>query len=415
MKTANASPRSRLAKASNGQTLLTVLVFVLITSLILAGIGSLVVSDYKASGLGVDYDRSLFAAEAGINYELNKISQNSANVDQKQSGSTPGTTYNTAAGTFSVYVTQRNGDGTEATPWSAGNNLWVYATGQSGSVKRTVKVAATGYGTALSGSYGAFGMTEGIINGTPTVVQGDVGTNGWLNFNGNPTVTGSVTFNGAGSNWQSKPNKSYTTVYNATAMAWPTVESIAVSAFGATGLSYVASHNDNLLASPPISNPVLLINSGTQTFVGKAGGANYYVTSLTCNGNSVVYFDNRNGPITIWAGPSESSSTFVFNGGSAAVKMSTDPSKPVRIYIALSNDVQLNGNVELDAGLYNVNASGSGRVIVNGNPTLYGSVIANKFTFNGNPEVVYTSGYFSINSQTYYGVVPPYSEVGGFY
>ena len=401
--------------ASSGQTLLTVLVFVLITSLILAGIGTLVVSDYKASGLGVDYDKSLYAAEAGINYELNKISLNTSNVDQKQAGSSPGTQYTTAAGTFTVYVTQRNVDGTESNPWAVGKDLWVYSTGQSGAVKRTVRVAATGYGTSSTGSYGAFGMTEGIINGTPTNVYGDVGTNGWLNFNGNPNVTGSIIFNGSGSNWQSSPHKSYTTLYNSTAVAWPTVESLAVSTFGATGLSYVASHNDNLMASPAINSPLVLINSGTQTFVGKAGGANYYVTSLTCNGNSTIYFDNRNGPITIWAGPSGSSSTFSFSGGLSAVKMSSDPTKPVRIYIALSNDVQWNGNVEMDAGIYNVNASGNGRVLVNGSPNIYGSIISNKFTFNGNPQVNFTAGYFSINAITYYGAVTPWSEIGGFY
>ena len=258
-------------------------------------------------------------------------------------------------------------------------------------------------------------MTEGTITGTPTVVQGDVGTNGWLNFNGNPTVTGSVIFNGAGSNWQTKQNKGYTTVYNPSALAWPTVESIAVSAFGSTGLSYVASHNDNLLANPPIVNPQLLLNSGTQTFVGKPGGAHYYLTSLSCGGNSLIYFDNRNGPITIWAGPAGTSSTFSFAGGSAAVKMSTDPTKPCRLYIALTNDVQWNGNVEMDAGLYNVNASGSGRVLINGSPVVYGSVISNKFTFNGNPDIIYTAGYFAINSQIYYGAVTPWQELGGFY
>lgn len=410
-----ASQTNRKVRLRSGQTLLGVLFFVLISSIILAGIGTLVVSDYKSAGVGSSYDNALYAAEAGINYEMNKISIDSTKVDQKNATGAPGTNYSTAAGNFAVYVTQRNADNSEQTPWTAGKGLWVYSAGTVGGVTRTVKVAATGYGTALSGNYGAFGNSEGIINGTPTTVTGDVGTNGWLNFNGNPTVTGSVVFNGAGSTWQSSPHGIYTVVHNATAYAWPTVETIAVNTFGSTGLSYVASHNDNSSASPTISNPLLLINSGTQTFVGKAGGANYYLTSLTCNGNSQVYFNNTNGPITIWVGPSGSSSTFVFSGGSSAIKMSSDPSKAVRIYIATSNDVQMNGNVEFDAGIYNINNSGSGRVLVNGTPNIYGSIIANKFTFNGNPQVYYTAGYFSVGGITYYGAITPWIEVGGFY
>jgi len=402
-------------RSVRGAALITVLVFVLISSIILAGIGALVVSDLQTAIEGQEYDNAIYTAEAGINYELNKISVNSANADQKNATGAPGTSYSSAAGAFSVYVTQRNSNGTETTPWASGNNLYIYATGTINGISRQVKVAAAPFGSSSTPSYAVFGASQGLINGSPATINGSVGTNGFFTFNGSPTVTGSVIFNGSGSNWQSPPNGTYTVVHNSTAVSWPTVETVAVNTFGSTGLSYVASHNDNSLASPAIASTTLLINSGTQTFVGKAGGANYYLTSLTCNGSSLIYFNNTNGPITIWVGPSGTSSTFDFNGGSSAIKMSTSTTSPVKIYIATTNDVIQNGNTEIDAGIYNLNNSGSGRVILNGNPTVNGSIISNMFTFNGTPTINYTSGYFSLGGASYYGVATTWNEVGGFY
>ena len=88
------------------------------------------------------------------------------------------------------------------------------------------------------------------------------------------------------------------------------------------------------------------------TFYGKAGGANYYVTSMTMKGNSSITFDNTAGPITIWQGTTDG--TLTISGGVASVSMSSDPSKAVRIYAAAAGGVTLNGNSELDAGVYNV-------------------------------------------------------------
>lgn len=387
----------------------------MIVSILLVGMGQLMVSDYSIVKVENDYANSLAVAEAGINYELRKITTNASIADQKKTGSTPGTSYTTAAGTFSVYVTQRNSDGTETTPWTTGNNLWIYSTGGVNNLTRTVKVAATPYGGSSTSNYAVFGVATSVINGTPTTIYGDVGTNAQFTFNGHPTVTGNVIFNGSGSGWQSPPNGTYRVTYNANPVTWPSVETIATSVFGASGLSYVASHNDNNLASPALSGGnYVLIGNGNQTFFGKAGGANYYLTSLTCNGNSKIVFDNTNGPITLWVGPSGTSSTFVFAGGTSAIKMTSDPTKPVRIYIATSNDVQLNGNDELDAGIYNINNAKSGRVLFNGNPNVYGMVVSNTFNFNGNPNINADGRYFSpTTAVSYYGCVQPWMEIGG--
>jgi len=398
-----------------GAILLNVMIFMIVISIVIAGMAMLMVSDNSVGVVESSYSNSLAIAEAGVNYELRKISNSAVSADQKQLIGTPGISYTTTAGTFSVYVTQRNSDGSETTPWVPGQNLWIYSTGGTGNLKRTVKVAAAPSSTAPASNYAVFGVSQGIMNSGPTIVQGDVGTNGFFTFNGHPGITGSVVFNGLTSNWQSPPNGTYTVAHNLLPVTWPTVESLAVTAFGATGLTYLVTHNDNALANPPITGNFVLVSSN-QTFVGKAGGANYYVTSLTCNSGSEIRFDNSKGPINIWCGPSGSSSTFNFSGGTANTKYSTDPTKAVRIYVATSNDIQLNGSLELDAGIYNVNNAGSGRVLFNGNPAIYGMVISNMFTFNGTPTIYNTQGYFTPSGGTvYYQCVQPWQEVSNVY
>ena len=411
----------RKSHKNRGSILLNVLIFLVVISILIAGVANLMLSDYSIVKVENDYSNSLVVAEAGINYELRKISNDDTKADQKNANGTAGTSYTTAAGTFQVYVTQRNSDGTEPTPWTSGKNLWIYSTGGVHNLKRSVKVAVVAYTDIPTANYAVFGQWEGLINGSATTVNGDVGTNGFFNFSGHPTITGNVIFNGSTSNWQSPPNGTYSVVHNGTAVNWPTVESIAASTFGSQGLSYVAAHNDNALASPAISNNIVMTGgNGSQTFVGKPGGANYYLTSMTCSGNAKIVFNNTNGPIYLWFGPSGGSGTFDMKGGSAAIKMTADPSKAVRIYLATTNDVIMGGNSELDAGIYNINnsnvssSSGTGRVIFNGTPDIHGTVIANKFTFNGNPTVSAIQGYFSpTGSVLYYGCVPPWQEVGG--
>ena len=159
------------------------------------------------------------------------------------------------------------------------------------------------------------------------------------------------------------------------------------------GLWYLATRNDNGLSSPPITgNSISLAGSDSMTFVGKPGGANYYVTSMSMKGNSTVSFDNTAGPITIWQSTADGSLTI--SGGVAAVKMSTDPTKAVRIYAAATGGITLNGNSELDAGVYNV-TDGLATTTMNGTGTIYGTIICDNFVINGNNTISATLGYFT--------------------
>src|SRR5579863_7588870 len=150
------------------------------------------------------------------------------------------------------------------------------------------------------------------------------------------------------------------------------------------------------MANPAIVNNLVNVNGNkTITFVGKPGGANYYLTNLTMNGNTTIIFNNAAGPINIWFGPDGGNGNIDINGGTASVKMSTDPSKTCIIYNATNSAVNLNGNSELDAGVYAYNGAQGGQVNFNGTDNIDGEVISNTFNFNGTPDVTAVSGYFN--------------------
>jgi hypothetical protein len=400
--------KARLQLAMHGGILLTTLVIAVVIATILAGMGTLIVSYYSRVSTEAVYANSINLADAGVNYELHRINANVYDADLPTSGSPPGATVALAAGTFRVYCTMTDG----LTAWDKQTvPFCIFSTGTIGNVTRTVEIVATD--VTSGGSYAVFGIQSGLVAAAPSIVSGNLGTNGVLSFTGTPIIAGSVMFDGSAANWLAPPDASYNVTYNASAVSWPSVETIATKAFGTSGLGYVALHNDNSLGTPPITNPSLTVSAGTQTFDGKPGGANYYLTSLTCNAGATIAFNNAAGPITIWVGPSGISSSFVFYGGSALVKSAIDPTKPVRIYSATSNDVVQNGNVELDAGIYNVNNAGVGRVVLNGSGNMYTSIISNMFTFNGAPTVHFITGYFSPTGQGVYSFSNNWQELNG--
>ena len=399
----------RTRKVRYGGVLISALAFVVITGLLVAGMATVSMSYYARAKTEGDYANALPLAEAGVNYEFRKISTNVANADQKVGGA--GVTYNLGNGAFTVYCT--NSDG--STPWSPPSSLYVVSTGTVNGVSRTIKVSSKGYANPVMGNYALFGVSGGNVNGSAATVLGDVGTDGTISFAGSPTINGSINFNGV---QPSIVGGGYTVHSYPNPVVWPTVDSLANSAFPG-GLGYVATHNDNALATPPIlGTSVTLHGNGSLTLRGKPGGANYYLTDLTCNGNSGVTFDNSLGPINIWVGPSGGAGIFDLGGGAAAVKQSTDPSKPVQVYVATAGGAALHGNSELDAGIYSYNGANSGPVSLGGTPDIYGSVIAGQFDLHGNPTLHYQPGYFTglpSSGNGYYGFDTSWQETGALY
>lgn len=393
-----------------GGVIIGVLFFLLVVSILLMGIGSYAVSHQNRAHSDALYANAIYLAEAGVNYEFRKIS-----LDVNQADKTPLTVnqpFGAANTSFTVQCVNRG----TTTPWSGpGTSLDVLATGTVSGVSRTIRVSAKGYSQVAD--FAVFAVQSGTFNGSAMNVYGDVGTNGTFNFNGRPGVTGNVVFNGPGSNWQGADPGGYNVVHNPDPILWPTVDEIANERFPAGGLAWLATHNDNALCSSISNNQIVANGNTTVTLRGKAGGANYYLTRMVFNGNAKIVFDNTNGPINIWLGPSGGTGTVAFNGGNATIKMDEDPSKACRIYSALTSNFTINGNNRLDAGIYAYNRASNGAtygtVVNNGNPTVYGSILSKTVTLNGNPTIRHVPGYFSGSGTGYYGFDNSWVEING--
>jgi len=178
------------------------------------------------------------------------------------------------------------------------------------------------------------------------------------------------------------------------------------------GLLYLASHNDNLLANPPLTTNAINTSSGTVTLVGKPGGANYYLTSLSVTDSGVLTLDNSTGPITVWVGPDGGSGTFQLSGASSSVRMSADPTRAVRFYVATTKGVTLAGATELDAGIYNI-TGGSAVTSLSGSAPIYGQIIGDQLALSGGASLTATPGYFTPNLVGPYRFGNSWQELGG--
>lgn len=448
-----------------GGVLVTAVVFIAVISVALAGVAKLSVSHYTRANIERDYQAALYLAEAGVNYEMRKISVDSSTADQYNSTTKKGVSYPLGLGTFEVFCT--NTDGT--TPWDPTGPVTIISTGIVNGMKRKITIqgkavygsgnsglnsggtsggstgggtsgsgsGSTGGGTSGSGSGSTGGGTSGsgsggsgsggtgsggtgsggssgggsyvlygnyvsqvnsveeVIGGSVNIASGNVGVNSLLNINGHPAINGTIYFNGANAGWAGTASTGYTTVTNSKVVIWDTVSNIASNLFPSGGLTWLSTHNDNNLATPALTSLNLSLNSkDVQTFVGKAGGANYYLNSISCTGQSEIRFDNTNGPITLWLGPDGSSGSFTMRGGSATIKASTDPTKTVKIYVALNSSISFAGNSQLDAGIYTVTGRGT-TVTFNGTMAYYGSAITDIFTTSGNPTFNYVDCGFT--------------------
>lgn len=399
-----------------GGILISVLAFTVITSVLLAGVTTNTLSGLSRASTESYYAGALDIAEAGVNYELRKVSTNAANADQYNSSTSSGVTYSFGNGSYTIYCTNTNG----STPWVAPNDMYIICTGTENGVSRSLKVMAKG--SNAGGKYAIFAIKTGTLNNKP-IINGNVGTDGTLTFTNTPTVTGTISFNGAGSNWGGTAPIGYTVAHNANPVVWPTVDQLANAAFPAGGLVWLATHNDNATCSPPIVGNSIDNPPGpiTITFTGKAGGANYYLTKLNLtNTNQVLKFNNTNGPVNIWIGPDGGSSTCTFTGGSQTISTATDPTKACHLYAATTTGIILTGNGLMDFGLYSYNQvagvnSGNpfGVVNITNNPTVNGSIVGNTVIIPGTPTINYTGQYFQTGTTNYYGFANSWQEQNG--
>ncbi|MDE2126619.1 MAG: hypothetical protein KGJ62_08520 [Armatimonadetes bacterium] len=369
------------------------MIFIGIVSMITAGVLTLATAHYSRASTEANYAAALDAAEAGANFELRKISDDVTQADG--AGSTGGAAYALSDGGFKVYCTSRTGG-----PFIPGQTLYIYSTGTVNGLSRTVQLAAKPGSAQGKDNYVLYGVTSGFRSGNSRAV-GNIGSNGDLSWSGPATVSGKVIFNGPGAGWSKQPSGTLSTVYNPNALAWPTVETLASEEFPLGGLTWLASNNDNALSG--IKNNSLTA-SGSFTFQSKVGGANYYLTGLTTGLNTALYFNNLLGPITVWIGPSGANTNITISGASSMLDATQDSTKLVRLYIATSGNVTWDGSASIDAGIYNVNNSGTGSIIFNGGAQVLGQVIANSYSLEGAGSLTYQGGYFPVPGADYYGM-----------
>jgi len=354
-----------------------------------------------------DYETALSLAEAGVNYEFRSISSNTANADQKTNGS--GVTYSLGGGTFTVYCSNRDG----TTPWVAPNKMYVTCTGTIHGVSRTLQVSGMGYGNAPD--FAVFGIGSFKIHPSSPTINGDCGTDGTTSLHGH--INGSYYCCGAAAAGGSGAGALAPTVYLPNPITYSTVDQVALGLFpnsGATvpgGLAYLATHNDNVSVGLPLTNATI-----TSSITLKGPG-NYYLTGVNLAGSSKITFDNTNGAINIWVGPSDGAGQVYLDGscqGVASVPMSTHP---VIWYVATTGGVQMHTspNFTCDWYVYNTTSGTSYGPFSGWNsPVVNGSVLCYDFFNSGDTLINYQPGIpSSYNSIDHYGFDDQWLEVSG--
>jgi len=405
---------TRNARSRSGSVLIGALAFTVVFAFVITGVATCTISHYSRATTEASYASAIDLADAGFNYELRKISQDPTQADQISAAHPSGMTYNFAGGSFTVYCA--NADG--STPWTNSTDtgtgyhyLYIVSTGTVNGVSRTIKAMAQGAPT--NSNINVYAVSSGSFAGN-TVVS-NVGTNGSLNVQGSSIIQGTVSFNGPSANWASGSLVAGSPItHNAGAIPWFTVDQLVDQTFPNGGWSYLAAHNDNNLV-PSIVNNQLSVTAGTVvTFVGKPGGANYYLTSMSFTGQSTAVFNNTNGPINVWCGPSGGTGTFTLAGGTTSVLASADPTKEVRIYVATTTGITLTGGSTADVGFYAYNKDSSGNpygtVNMAGGAILNGACIANTLNLSGGAQITAASNYFSNAGVNYFGFANSYRE-----
>ena len=245
----------RRGKSRRGGVLICALAFVVITSFILAGIGTFAVSHLSRVGTESDYSAALNLAEAGINYELRNISSDitnanlphqlhpSAGMNGAYTGSISG-----ASGSFTVSVTN---DPDNGQAWRAPANLLLTATGTINGVTRTVR--CRGARRSIFDDYSFFGIDSTTMNGS-WIGDGNFGTDSPITVSGGSSeIYGSVTFDGTSGSYPASQTTGGVW-YEPDKIKWPTVSTMAdnvasqlagVKVTTGTGLIYLKLHNNN--------------------------------------------------------------------------------------------------------------------------------------------------------------------------
>ena len=408
-----------------GYAMVTVIMFIAITSTLLAGVSTFAASHNMRAHSDADWQNALDIAEAGINTELAKISRNHLIADI-----TP-TTYTFNGGIYRVWITQRNSNGTETTPWTAPNDMYIYSTGTYDGVSRTLKVSVKG--NIVDNTFALYGVGGANLTGNVDIV-GNVGTNGTVAVSGTSDISGNIELNGPTANISGGTGLP---TRNPAPKIWPTVDEIANDTFlvgggiptsnqqggqssaaiipssnayiggrtaAMTGMQWLALHNDNArVGLPALGAGAIISNSITLV-----GPGNYFVSSVLLSGSKQIRFDNKNGPINLWLGPTNGLGAVYFAGTTDAQPTGLAGAHEVNMYVAVKYGVTFVGTSTFRGNIYCYNrdpitGAPFGDLRNSGTPIIYGTVVCNQAILNGTTEIQFRSSPTRQGWWGYYG------------
>jgi hypothetical protein len=394
-----------------------------VTSLFLAGVATLAVSHLSRSEVEGKYAAAIQLADAGINYELRWVSEDTSDPNRPHqafpangqpgpyTGSVPGVT-----GSFTVRVMNTNGTG----PWYAPNDVHIVSTGTVGGVSRTVRI--TGQKRGIFDEYLLYSTQGTTVHGSGSLINGNFGTNGDFIVNGglgSSVVNGTITFNGV------QPTVFGSNVYTTNApMPWPTVAEIANAMFPQGGLTWLRTHNSNgnlkqfspsdstysvanaVNANLTLTNYRLRAQDHNSLTVDQhpddaAGGSRYANAFEGLKGRNVLIFppgdyylseisysnsskpgwliDTASGTVRIWVDGSTANDSIDL----PVVFTSTDV-KRFRLFYNKCTTLSVQGNSEWYGAVYAVVEGCLNTVVIGGNSSFNGSLIGTQITMNGN-------------------------------
>ncbi|MFB3880102.1 MAG: hypothetical protein ACE149_02510 [Armatimonadota bacterium] len=412
-----------------GMALVLALAATAIVSVLLSGILLLVVSHLSLTHTKSSYANAMNLAEAGINWELWKVSHDLSSADN-----TPATVeVPTSSGrSFTVHVEAYPSGG----PWTALGPFSVISTGTVDGVNRTVRIVARGFG--LAGLYALFGIDTLNIGGNATV-NGASGTNNDVSVSGGPNLNGNFIYAGPDAGGDqvtvTPPGQVFTAPL---AEDFPTVNELAslrawekYGVHTTLGVDFFATsnagtpYNDNATirdaSGAAVSSSGYTIDwqhlpqAGTTLWDGtpvptNLQGANiivlrpgdYYLEGLDVQGNRGIFVDDREGVVNIWLGTSGATAgTDTINGGS--IFFASQDSSNFHLYQGSGRTLVMEGTMDVYGSVFaynGPNAAGGywGSIIVRGDGVINGSVIGYSVTK--------TTGSCTINFPSSGGIGP---------
>ena len=382
-------------KSHNERGAVLVMVLMFTAILFVLGTGAYLTSsnELKISNNYKIRKQAFYDAEAGLQYSIAKIEDGLAQGTLSLTGNTVSVNYAAPAGFSFDTITILTRVGTTS-------QYRFQVTGHSGNAGSTVE-AVIAKDTFFQ--YGVFGGNRVEIesggsvysydsritpNPAPTdsTGEGDVGSNGQVTVDNYGYVDGDVALGDDGGGTEG--------IYDPHGNPGPTItgqEGVDVDRVGPDPLGAVGGtlatdfatygdspNNDNAGASPAIAgNSIDLGNGQTVTLAGKAGGANYNLTSLTLSSGATLNIDASSGPVNIYL----TGALDAKNG--SAINITGQPTD-VTIYSNSTDDIIFEHGGEMKGAIYAPYA----KVEMKNSADVYGMIWAKDVLIH-NPGVFY--------------------------